>query len=398
MTTIHILDTEDQYDTLVLSGGSVNGITLLGSLQYLYDNDKLNHIKNYYATSVGTIISYLLILGYKPIEILLKIISEKVLDNFKKINILKLARGNGGFEWQNIEDFLIELTLTKCEQPMSFQDIYDRYGIKFICCTYNLSLQKLEYMSVDTHPKLLCTSAIRMSANIPLLFSRYKFKNNYYIDGGLADNFPIGIVPNNSIVLGLNLAIVQLDEKIVQNKSKTQKAHDVSDVEQQNTTPPHNTIALNTELNADIEVNELKTEMKTNTDAEASKLNTNEEVNAKLDTEVSESINSHDDKTENSPDKIIDEIDSDVEGADEIDENINMSLQDYIIQSVTTPLTFHVQDKIDKFINSQKELPGKSVIITIPTIKVAINFNIDTHDQLELFSHGYQYLKTHSSE
>ena len=30
-----------------------------------------------------------------------------------------------------------------------------------------------------------------MSANIPMVFDRFKYMDNYYIDGGIADNFPI---------------------------------------------------------------------------------------------------------------------------------------------------------------------------------------------------------------
>ena len=70
----------DPYDTLVLSGGIVNGITTLGELQYMWDHNKLKNIKKYYGTSVGSIISYLLIIGYEPVEILLNIISEKLID------------------------------------------------------------------------------------------------------------------------------------------------------------------------------------------------------------------------------------------------------------------------------------------------------------------------------
>ena len=41
---------DDPYDTVVLSGGSVNGTSTLGVLQYMYDNNKLQlnqSIKNW---------------------------------------------------------------------------------------------------------------------------------------------------------------------------------------------------------------------------------------------------------------------------------------------------------------------------------------------------------------
>ena len=134
----HILPEDDPYNTIVLSGGGINGLTALGAIQYMYDCNKLQNVKTYYATSVGTIISYLLIIGYKPVEIMATVISEKLLDNFKKFNLLNFAHGKGGYQWTSIEDILLNLTLKKCEQPMTFADIYNRYGVPVSICAVKI--------------------------------------------------------------------------------------------------------------------------------------------------------------------------------------------------------------------------------------------------------------------
>ena len=59
------------FDTLVLSGGSSKGILILGALQYAQDNFLLNKINKYIGTSVGSIICFLLLIGYTPIEIMI---------------------------------------------------------------------------------------------------------------------------------------------------------------------------------------------------------------------------------------------------------------------------------------------------------------------------------------
>ena len=72
------------YDTLVLSGGGVNGILELGALQYCNDKNLLSSIKTYVGTSIGSIICYLLIIGYTPVEIIVylcthnKLLEEEV--------------------------------------------------------------------------------------------------------------------------------------------------------------------------------------------------------------------------------------------------------------------------------------------------------------------------------
>ena len=51
-----------------------------------------------------------------------------------------------------------------------------------------------------------CLTAIRMSANIPLLFEDYKYYNKYYCDGGIINNFPIDYFDkDDNIIFGINL-------------------------------------------------------------------------------------------------------------------------------------------------------------------------------------------------
>ena len=71
------IDTEENieinpvdFDTIVLSGGSIKGIVTLGALQYAKENYLLENIKTYIGTSSGAIISYLLAIGYNPIEMI----------------------------------------------------------------------------------------------------------------------------------------------------------------------------------------------------------------------------------------------------------------------------------------------------------------------------------------
>ena len=54
---------------MILSGGAMKGISMIGGIQYLHDNHMLD-IQMYISCSVGSIISYLLALGYQPSEIL----------------------------------------------------------------------------------------------------------------------------------------------------------------------------------------------------------------------------------------------------------------------------------------------------------------------------------------
>jgi len=199
-----------EYNVMILSGGSIKGFGMLGAIQYLIDQKMIENINTYIGCSVGSMIAYLLIIGFKPNEIISKIISEKILDHFTKINISKLSKGLGCFDWKHIEDFLLNMTFEKCDEPLTFEDLYNKFGKKLVCSTFNINTDKTEYLSIDTTPKLLCIAAIRMSSNIPFLFKRYMYKSCYYIDGGIVDNFPIKYeilcqdIPEPNII-GINL-------------------------------------------------------------------------------------------------------------------------------------------------------------------------------------------------
>ena len=55
---------------LTIGGGSLRGIAFVGSLEYLYSNNYISIIDNFYGCSVGSIIGILYLIGYKPLEIL----------------------------------------------------------------------------------------------------------------------------------------------------------------------------------------------------------------------------------------------------------------------------------------------------------------------------------------
>ena len=165
------------YDTLTLAGGSTKGLMVLGALQYAYDNFLLNNIKIYVGTSCGAMISYLLLIGYTPIE----------------FNIVAMINSQGASSFSNIHENLEKMTIEKIGFYPTLKDLKDKFNKTLICVTYNITENKTEYLSYENYPNLPCLTAIRMSSNLPLIFENYKYGNSYYVDGGISDNFAIDI-------------------------------------------------------------------------------------------------------------------------------------------------------------------------------------------------------------
>lgn len=180
------------YDTLVLSGCSLNGIVTLGAIQYALDNSLLE-INTYIGTSSGALISYLLIIGYTPVEILVFICVNQIMGKMKDFNIVNMVNGNGASSFTYIHELIEKATLQKIGYLPTLEDLFTNFGKKLICVTHNLSTNSTEYLSPETHPRLPCLVALRMSSNLPLIFDHYKYAGSFYIDGGISDNFAIDL-------------------------------------------------------------------------------------------------------------------------------------------------------------------------------------------------------------
>jgi predicted acylesterase/phospholipase RssA len=205
------------FDTLVLSGGSIHAIVMLGALQYSDDNYLLKKIDKYVGTSAGAICGYLLAIGYTPIEIMVYLCTKQILEKMKNFNIVAMMRGGGATSFSHIHEQLEKMTIEKIGQLITLGDLYKKYGKELHCITHNLTSDKLEVLSHETYPDMPCLIALRMSANLPFIFDHFKYLGSFYIDGGISNNFPIDIGDKKGIKI-LGLTIYNTNRNFSQNK------------------------------------------------------------------------------------------------------------------------------------------------------------------------------------
>lgn len=179
------------FDVLIVAGGAVKGVSILGAIHYAFDNNLLNNINTFVGTSVGSMIVYFMSIGYTPIEIFKKIHKHKIFERLNASTNLTGMIGEGILPFTHIQEILEKMTIDKIGYYPTLKDIQNKFNKKLIMVTYNLSKDKIEYLTPDDNPDLPCLTAIRMSSNIPFLFEQFKYMGCYYIDGGIADNFPI---------------------------------------------------------------------------------------------------------------------------------------------------------------------------------------------------------------
>ena len=179
------------YDTLVLPGGAVKGFIMLGAIQAFLDNDLLKNIKTYVATSIGTIFSYLLAIGYTPVELVVSLYNFKFLGKNGSYNLIAMVNGNGAISFNPVHEMLEKMTINKIGRLLTLGKLRKDFGKTLILSTYNMTKCQQEYLNPDDNEDLPCITAIRMSSNLPLVYDRFKYMDNFYIDGCLGDGFPI---------------------------------------------------------------------------------------------------------------------------------------------------------------------------------------------------------------
>ena len=180
-----------EIDTLCFSSGGIQGLSFISGLKYLCDNNYINldKITTYVGTSIGSIISFLLIIGYTPDELIVFFLNYDFKKLEPEIDLLIIEEKFGLDEGKHI----IELLSFFCEKKFKLNDmtLYDLYILtkkKFILNTTNFNTGQEFLLSYELTPNLSVITAIRMSLSIPIIYTPVYYNNQYYVDGALTNS------------------------------------------------------------------------------------------------------------------------------------------------------------------------------------------------------------------
>ena len=196
------------YEKLVLSGGSIKGFGTIGCLQKLYENKLLDNITHYCGTSVGAIISLLLLIGYLPSKIFLilcEINFETLIhENIDDILINPLI---GLYSVKPIM-FVIGMLLKDKKIPfkITFKQLFEKFKKHLIVTGVCLNNNTLVFFDKEKYPDMEVLKAIQISISIPIFFKPTEYDNKIWIDGGCLNNYPIDYFNDDlNNIIGINL-------------------------------------------------------------------------------------------------------------------------------------------------------------------------------------------------
>lgn len=197
-------------DSLIFSVGGIDGLSYIGCLKALEECDELEHVNTIIGCSSGSIISSLIVLGYKSNEIE-KIISEIDFGKLININIEDFVSIDEDLGLENGEKLIKLISLFILHKTgktdITFQELYNLTKKKLIIGSVCLNTESLEYFEHEKSPDMSIALAMRMSCSIPILFTPVTYKNRLYVDGGILGRYPINnkYLKNTNCCLGFKI-------------------------------------------------------------------------------------------------------------------------------------------------------------------------------------------------
>ena len=187
---------------IAISGAGPAGIIQIGMIQQALSESifSLDNVKSIHGTSAGAIIGLLLSISVK-IEELVEYVVLRPWAKWLQYDVAHFYENKGIVSSDCFREFIapffhaydIPLTIT-------LQELYDRTGVElYIYTTHVVTLESVS-LHHSTHPDLPAIQAISMSANVPILFTPIKYKDVYYIDGGMRAHCPTIPFPEDTVL------------------------------------------------------------------------------------------------------------------------------------------------------------------------------------------------------
>jgi predicted patatin/cPLA2 family phospholipase len=182
------------YENIVLSGGSTKGIAHIGALYELSRRGIIDFskVKCYTCVSAGALVAFFFILGFEFRELW-----EFVLElEFKKLvnpdwsNIKKCGVDSGDRIKKYLEGVLEKKTGIS---NITFSQLYKQKPIKYNILGSCLTTKEQICFNHEVFPNMAVSDAIRISISLPFFFTPVEYEGNYYVDGGLSNNYPIDL-------------------------------------------------------------------------------------------------------------------------------------------------------------------------------------------------------------
>ena len=186
------------FDEVIISSGSIKGCAIIGALNKFFNYYPLKRIKYFTGCSIGSVLCFLLNINYniKEINEILFCLNFDKFQDLKLKNLFEKCGFDEGIKFTNL--FKALLIQKKIDENITFNELFNLTKQVLTINTVNITKGVVEYHNYLNTPNLSVVLSLRMSINIPILFSPILYNENYYVDGALLEPFPYHYMKNTN--------------------------------------------------------------------------------------------------------------------------------------------------------------------------------------------------------
>lgn len=198
---------------LCIGGGGIDGLSFIGALEYIHQNNLLD-LKTFYGCSIGSLIGILYISGISPRDILSKFIkldlSQLINYDFSNMKTNKSLLDN---------KLLMELIDSLDEyKDITIEQFSDKYKVDINIYAANINTYEYTNFNKKTFPEIKIKDAIMASMSVPFIFPPVKIGDDYYIDG--CTKSILGTPPKEICILGYTIILKNITHSYIGNVIK----------------------------------------------------------------------------------------------------------------------------------------------------------------------------------
>ena len=221
-------------DTLLFSGGAMKCVSILGSVQYLFEENivqpSFEGVRDIYFVSGSSIYITPLLIGLSmecTVDLFKKIDYQGIYENSPEMKLQNLVENFGLKKITDFKFIMIAIFKNKgIDKNITLNEFYELTNINIHFRVVNINKEKTEYLNKDNSPDLKYIDAVAMTCCIPLLFEPFEYNGFKYIDGGVNNNFPYEMIINKKNYIGINIvpkiSLYDKEEEIIELKDISQ--------------------------------------------------------------------------------------------------------------------------------------------------------------------------------
>jgi predicted acylesterase/phospholipase RssA len=176
---------------LILGYGGEKGLLILGFLAAVGDLQLLAHVDTYAGVSVGAVIALLMICGYNVREIIGESMRLDIFKNLASLDVQTMIDKGGFISAEPVRQQLTQLVVNKFGSVPTLHGLYLSTGKSYNAVTFDVTNSASVIMGPFNYPNVSCVDAAMFSMNIPFIFYRLVHEGKTYVDGALANPYPV---------------------------------------------------------------------------------------------------------------------------------------------------------------------------------------------------------------